>query len=550
MDDTSLYNREWDYLIIGTGMGGATLGYALARAGKSVMFCERGRALWHDEKAFRGDFAECFFPRPEVPRSKHRDTLLRAGRYCDEVVDVSFARPRRFIPFLGMGMGGSTALYGMALERFFPADFTPKRNYPRATDSTLPDAWPVDYVELRPYYEAAEELYRVRRSIDPCRAEERTASPFELPPFSPSAREFHDFFKDKGLHPYQLPKACEQVANCQTCQGYVCSKDCKNDSVRICLEPALRDYDAHLLDECEVLKLEATRTSVTRAICSHRGQTIALRAGVVVLAAGALESPRLLLNSASPDWPSGLANDSGLVGKNLMRHYVDLYAVSVITDRACAGPQKELALNDFYLTSEDKFGTLQSFGSLPPVPILLAEMEQDVRDGPLRWAAPLFKLAKPALKPLLGWLLGGRILFASIVEDLPYEDNQVMLPDKSGASDGGRLQLRYHVREHDRLRIKVIRQKMGDVFRPYRFMLLKQAENNQRIAHACGTCRFGHDPKISVLDRDNRAHGLTNLFVVDASFFPSSGGTNPGLTIAANALRVADRLLVAGKHAK
>ena len=74
-------------------------------------------------------------------------------------------------------------------------------------------------------------------------------------------------------------------------------------------------------------------------------------------------------------------------------------------------------------------------------------------------------------------------------------------------------------------------------------MLIKQAENNQRIAHVCGTCRFGDDPASSVLDRNNRAHGVANLYVVDASFFPSSGGTNPALTIAANALRVAEHML-------
>ena len=80
---------------------------------------------------------------------------------------------------------------------------------------------------------------------------------------------------------------------------------------------------------------------------------------------------------------------------------------------------------------------------------------------------------------------------------------------------------------------------MRGILKPLRFLLIKQAQNNQVIAHACGTCRFGLDIRDSVLDRNNRAHGLENLYVVDSSFFPSSAGTNPGLTIAANALRVA-----------
>jgi choline dehydrogenase-like flavoprotein len=84
---------------------------------------------------------------------------------------------------------------------------------------------------------------------------------------------------------------------------------------------------------------------------------------------------------------------------------------------------------------------------------------------------------------------------------------------------------------------------MKDLLRPYRVTLVKQAENNKQLAHACGTCRFGTDPRDSVLDKNNRAHGLSNLYVVDSSFFPSSSGTNPALTIAANALRVADHLI-------
>jgi choline dehydrogenase-like flavoprotein len=84
---------------------------------------------------------------------------------------------------------------------------------------------------------------------------------------------------------------------------------------------------------------------------------------------------------------------------------------------------------------------------------------------------------------------------------------------------------------------------MKDALKPCRFVLIKQATNNQMMAHACGTCRFGLDSRNSVLDRNNRAHGLENLYVVDSSFFPSSAGTNPGLTIAANALRVAESML-------
>jgi choline dehydrogenase-like flavoprotein len=133
------------------------------------------------------------------------------------------------------------------------------------------------------------------------------------------------------------------------------------------------------------------------------------------------------------------------------------------------------------------------------------------------------------------------MILAATLEDFPYADNRVE-PARTDAQ-GARLAIEYRVRDADRARIAAFRKKMGEVLSGYSFKLIKQAENNQRIAHVCGTCRFGDDPATSVLDRNNRAHGLANLYVVDSSFFPSSGGTNPSLTIAANALRVADHLL-------
>jgi choline dehydrogenase-like flavoprotein len=138
-------------------------------------------------------------------------------------------------------------------------------------------------------------------------------------------------------------------------------------------------------------------------------------------------------------------------------------------------------------------------------------------------------------------------VLATIAEDLPYRDNRVF--DQVGTGDAV---LHYRISDYDRLRIAALRNRMRAALAPLPFRVIRQAENNERLAHACGTCRFGDDPRSSVLDRDNRAHGVANLFVLDASFFPSSGGTNPALTIAANALRVArhlagDRVAVASE---
>jgi choline dehydrogenase-like flavoprotein len=540
---------EWDLIVIGTGMGGAPLGHALARAGWRVLFCEQGRA----SGALRGRYPETAFERAEAPQPSHAALLQQAGRYAGLIEDRGGARTQRFVPFVGAGGGGSSALYGMALERFFPSDFEPRQHH--ADDpGTLPEAWPISYATLTPYYEAAERLFRVRGQADPLRAEAR---PHWLapPPLTPPAAALSDTLRQRGLHPYRLPLACEFVADCACCQGYLCERACKNDAGRICLAPAVSEHGAHLLDECEVLKLEADRKRVTGVLCRWRGATHRLRGKRVVLAAGALESPRLLLASASADWPQGLANDSGLVGKNLMRHLIDLYLLAPETRSGFDNRQKEIAFNDFYQVDGQKLGSVQSFGRLPPASVMVAAMRDDIRQGGQPWLGPLFGLARPLVAGVLAKLVEQRLALASTLEDVPRAENRVALAPASAGTGGAagsaagapRLVLHYRLKPADRQRILAFRELMQGVLRPQRYSLVKQAENNQRIAHVCGTCRFGLDPKDSVLDANNRAHALSNLYVVDASFFPSSGGTNPGLTIAANALRVADKLMEEGR---
>ena len=539
MSDTFDIHDDWHAIVIGTGMGGATLGHALARAGRRVLFIDKGAAA----PDLRGRYAEDDFPRAEAPQPAHRAILARGGRYADQVVDRSNPRTQRFVPFIGAGAGGSSALYGMALERFFPSDFAAAGHY-AAPGAALPPRWPVSYAEMAPWYDAAERLYRIRGSADPLRADGAREHLMAPPALSPAAAEMFSHLQNRQLHPYRLPQACEFVEGCSGCQGYLCARNCKNDADSICLRPAVRDHGAVLLDACEVIALEADATRVTGVVCERHGKRMTLRAPLIVLAAGALETPRILLQSASTHWPQGLANASGLVGKYLMRHHIDLYLV----EPKLAGPfdnrQKELAFNDFYLKDGQKLGSVQSFGRLPPAATLAASLADELRQGPVPLAAPLFGLARPFVTPVLRGLVERRFILATTIEDFPYADNRV----GPAAEPGSRLELQYRLHDGDAARIAAMRAAMKDVLAGYRYKLIKQAENNQRIAHACGTCRFGDDPATSVLDRNNRAHGLDNLYVVDSGFFPSSGGTNPSLTIAANALRVAAHL-IQGAHA-
>ncbi len=541
--------EEWDVIVVGTGMGGAVIGHAMAKAGKSVLFCEKGKSHLSNPDSLKGDYAENFFSRSEISGQRYFDVLARAGRWNDQIGDTSTPRTVHFVPFIGSGTGGSSALFGMAMERFFPADFVPRKNYPDEEESALPETWPITYEQLLRYYIAAEQLFRVHGTGDPLRNNELFDHLLLPPSFSFIAEELYDFLLNKkGLHPYRLPMACEFVPGCECCQSYLCNKDCKNDSARICLKPAISDFGASLLDGCEVLKLEATKSEVTGVVCFWRSRQVILRGKVIILAANALETPRILLNSLSSSWPRGLANESGLVGRNLMRHYIDLYAIKPETKKRISPNLKEIAFNDFYVCAGQKFGTVQSFGSLPPASVLTDGIEKELRRGSLSFVGPLFGFIKPFISFILSRFFSQRIILAGIMEDLPHRDNMVMLSDRTDNLGRKQLILKYRIREYDHYRIEAFRREISELLKPYPFKLIKQAENNERIAHACGTCRFGLDPKESVLDADNRAHGISNLYVVDSSFFPSSGGTNPALTIAANALRVADCIVETWKN--
>lgn len=508
MRDTEHVRRQdWDALVIGTGVGGATLGYALARAGWRVLFLEKGRAAFRHGDTLRGDYPEQVCP-GDAPLA---DCLRRGGRLADTVRDGAHA----FTPLMGCGSGGSSALYGMAMERFFPDDFAD---------------WPITYEELEPYYEQAEMLYGVRGERDPLRPPAPDLPPAPAP--SPAQAELHVHFQRRGMHPYRLPQACEFLPDCACCQGYLCPRACKNDAGRVCLEPSLAEHGATLLDECEALRLEADTQRVTGVICRHAGETMTLRARHIVLAAGALQTPALLLRSASNEWPAGLANRSGLVGRHLMRHLVDLYLV--FTREKSDRRQKELGLSDLYQRDGVKLGTLQSFGALPPAAMLVQDLNRDLRTH-APWAASLLAPLRPLLRPLLDQLFTRGVLLAAILEDPPHADNRVL--------PGPPLAIEYRLHAEARERLALFRREVAAALRPYRFLSLYQAEKSAMLAHACGTCRFGDDPATSVLDRHNRAHDLDNLWVVDAAFFPTSGGTNPALTIAANALRVAGHLL-------
>lgn len=485
----------WDYIIVGTGMGGSVLGLSLAKAGKKVLFCEKGLA---SEKLN----ANSSFP--EMIHSKNNSDLFkRSGRRLSAIFDLSYKNPREFIPFIGEGAGGSSLLYGMAMERGHKEDF---------------NSWPIQYDELKPFYKEAEIFFGVAPSKS----------------LHPQNEIIQDYLVSKGLKPYKLPLASQQNSECQGCQGQLCSHHNKNHAGNRALAEALKFDGTLLLDECEVQSLVVLSNKISKVIIKRNSQIIQLNADNIVLAAGALETPRILFKSQNDKYPHGLANSSGQVGKNLMRHLIDLYVLEAKTIEP-KGFVKQLAFNDFYQLPEGKGGTVQSFGHLPPVKVILQDIFRDLsfHSKFAKWIAPL---SAPFLKYFLNYTFSNSIVMASIVEDSPSESNQVL-------NTKDQTSFIYKIQEADKKRLKGMREKLQLVFQTKLKMKIYGGEKNTLLAHACGTCRMGDDQKKSVVDKNGRSHDIENLYIADASVFPTSLGVNPALTIAANALRMGKALI-------
>lgn len=526
--------RVWDVVVVGAGLGGAVVGSQLARAGRSVLFVEKGHFL-HDPRAMPTDGS----PHPaSIKTGDSPATLLQGGRWPVPISgDTSFG-PLTFHAPLGCGTGGSSTLYAAQLERLRPIDFAPRAHHPQAPDATLPEQWPITYDELLPYYRAAERLFAVCGTADPLHPTADDLPP--PPPLSARDAQLFELLASKGLHPYRAHVGCRFVPGCENCGGHFCAKACKQDSGWACLMPALEHHGAALLPDSEVLAFEASRTRVDRVRVRSAGAELALQGKLVILAAGSLMSPVLLLRSRSQEWPDGLANRSGLVGRNLMLHTSDMVAIKPRGAPDSRGPQKSIALNDFYVVDGVKLGTFQTMGVAVDRWQIHSYLRAKEQRDP-HWWRPL---VRPLLRPvsaLAASYFRHAGVFATIVEDLPYHDNRVV-PD-AGTPSGMRFHYRYRpeLMERNARYRRLLRERLGRD----RLTFLGGV-NNLNYGHACGTCRFGDDPARSVLDRTCRAHDLDNLFVVDGSFLPSSGGTNPSLTIAANALRVAAAILARG----
>ncbi|HZD61860.1 MAG TPA: GMC family oxidoreductase [Xanthobacteraceae bacterium] len=512
-------DKRFDVIIVGSGAGGGTLARQLAPSGKSILILERGD--WLKREAANWDATAVFVENRYISPETWYD---RTGR--------------PFQPQVHYFVGGATKMFGAALYRLRKEDFGEVRHH----DGISP-AWPISYDELEPYYARAERMYHVHglRGVDP--TEPAASGPFPCPPVSnePRIQQLSDNLTAAGYHPFPAPcavmldeqnMAYSTCIRCQTCDGFPCLVHAKSDAETVAVRPALEFPNVTLLRNAKALKLEtnASGTAVTEVVADVAGQREVFRSDIVVVSCGAANSAKLLLMSANDKHARGLANGSDQVGRNYMFHNSQaVLAVSLEPNPTIF--QKTIALNDFYFGMEGfeyPMGNIQMIGkSLGP----MYRGEKPIETALL----PMGLLDKLALHAVDFWLT---------TEDLPDPENRVTV------NQAGDLTLSYTPNN------QVARQKLYDKLKsmlgqlgmhPHhlipRDIYMKTEIPLAGCAHQAGTCRFGADPKTSVLDVNCKAHELDNLYVVDTSFFVSIGALNPSLTAIANSIRVSEHLL-------
>lgn len=510
--------ERYDVIVIGSGAGGGTLVNALASSGKTILLLERGNFL------------------PRETENWDAQSVFVDGRYISP--DTWYdADGTPFQPQVHYYVGGATKLYGAALYRLRPQDFGELKH----VDGISP-AWPVSYKDFEPWYTKAEWLYQVHgnHGEDPTEGPWSKEYPWPAVSHEPRMQELHDSLAAGGYHPFHAPcgilldeadRPKSTCIRCAWCDGYPCLVHAKSDAEDIAVRPVLDHPNVTLLVDAEVTKLDtdANGRTVTSVTVSRGGAAETYAADLIVVAAGAANSAKILLRSANDRHPNGLANGSDQVGRNYMFHNCKA-VVALAKEPNETKYQKTLGVNDFYFGADDynfPVGNIQMVGKSNA-----AAMKGE--EPKLTLLAPHRSLRDVAEHAVDFWLT---------TEDLPKPDNRVTL------DADGTVHLAYQStndEEADRL-YHELKKILNHVGMAQHHVLDKNFYMDMRIpvagcAHQAGTCRFGSDPQTSVLDTNCKAHEVDNLYVVDTSFFPSIGAVNPGLTAMANALRVGDHL--------
>jgi choline dehydrogenase-like flavoprotein len=543
--------EEFDVCVIGTGAGGGVMIQELTLAGFRVVALERG---------------------PNLPLSRFTDdelsVVLRDEVFSPDQVetfrgDESARAVRGKYNMTAHCVGGTMTHWAAWSWRYRPDELRVLSNEGPLAGASLAD-WPIAYDELEPFYEKAEWEFGVsgEASANPFGAPRKKGYPNPAhPPRSASVR-FAAATTKLGYHPFPTPMAINSRIyggrpRCfygGSCQQYGCPINAKATTYSVCLPRALATGRLELRPSSMACEITLDKNGKARGVryldADHHEREVLARH--VVVAGNAIGTPHLLLMSKSGVFPAGLANSSGLVGRNLTYHHVA--SVSFTLDEqthAFAGLETHAAIDDLHASDAKRGfirgGVIGEFNMMMKQPLAYALWNPAGHPHASRGWGSEFKAYLREYPRTMG--------IVAVLEDMPMEQNRIDLDPEVKDAFGlpaPRITRRQHPNDvamnlYFRKKLLAIADAAGAkkswVVAIPGLTVFDEANAMRGSAHFHGTCRMGNDPQRSVVDRFCRSHDVNNLWVVDGSVFPTSGGYNPTLTILANAYRVADHFV-------
>ncbi len=504
--------NTYDAIIIGSGFGGTMTAQKLVNAGMKVLMLERGDWVFRSPKNWD--------MRGSVDLTEHYDKssplkVIKGGN--------------KKIMGLYSCVGGPSVFYGGVSFRFREQDFE-KNEEIVGKDG---ESWPISYSHLEPFYTEAEGLLNIsgEANVDPTEPPRSAPFPQDPAPLAGISQKVKSGAKSLGFHPFQLPLAInyqdtnrQTCQSCTTCDTFACAISAKNDLATLRL-PKLIEAGLELKPNMVVTRLNLAKREISSVECISKGtgKKFIFKSKFLILSAGALGSPHVLLSSGLGELNPGGKN----IGRYLMRH-INTIIFGIFPGVADKESRfhKQLAILDYYLGHPSITSPTGKLGSLQQMPTPPMGLVQNEVPGPLG------KMLSQGVRLLTGLL--------AIAEDQPQFSNYLKVDPNQRDKYGMPQPIISH--EYSKRDVQAVKA----LIKPAKRILSKAGaiahyvHHIRTFSHAVGTVRMGKNPETSVLDEFCQFRGLNNLFVVDGSFMPTSAAVNPSLTIAANGLRVGE----------
>ena len=529
-----------DVCVVGAGPCGALIAANLATAGHDVVVLEAGERFDLDENNHRQEMALRTDPRTAIwNMGGEREAYTVSG---DTGYDLNARRVK--------GIGGSTLHWGATVPRFHPADFEMQTRHGVYED------WPISYADLEPYYLEAEHEMGAAGSPSPFGGGRSGPFPMDPHPFSHSDHIFDAACDDLGIELHHLPRAINSDGfdDRSACVGYgTCNPVCPSGAkytAAVHIDRAER-AGATILAETPVQRLEHDPPGehIERAIIKHDGEDRKLEASLFVLAAGAIENPRLLLLSKSQTYSNGLANTSGLVGRRFMEHVairaqgrIDAPTRQHLIGFGTSQTQQFYGYDDgpegsILITPSNTAGASPLGLALETRPNVGAMLGGEIPTEK-KWGDAFLDAAQSTMEGALEISAGTQI------EGSP--DNRIALDESTTDVHGNPvpdIRISVDTRATDILeRAEAQIVEILEATGAYDISTVFTPENAFFTNHQTGTTRMGTDPENSVVDPTLQTHDVSNLYITGGSTFVTGGPANPTLTMAAVSLRLAEEL--------